>query len=1047
MTRRSLEGIDVEKPEAKSVRDQIFDKARLGEPIKFAARETVDAGILRDILLGLPRSNRSQFAVVGLHLEGASIDGRVNLDDARRPDGGPLPAIEFRDCIFDGGLTGRNAGFARLTFIGCDFRGVSLDEVGQPAPTVDLSGASLHSDLEMRCIQPAGEADYLWVRASGARIDGQCRFFDATLRAPKASPNQIASQPPPAALDLANAEVRGDLWFVDGSSAQGSLRMRSVQITGDVWMSGARIFRPGGTALFFQGATVGGFMMLDSRPEQSDEFGRMRRFRCVGNLNLVGAEIGRDLQLSKSVVLGDAYCGDLHVKNDVLFGAYVQGHLNLPGCRIGGTLDLSELTLGVESEGLDLSEGRIGRTLKLIDAVETGAKRHILIAARRKKLRCLPDVDLIETLWDYEIAGGHREAVQIAFLDHADGPICLDCDAQTLEEAARRFRPDLSDCDAAEEYFRIYCSYGRDGGACPVIASGDDKERRPPSLQAIDAPSVLTLEEIGDGFFEIAIERQPGGYALTACVLEGDHISRRSFMVAAREGGIRVTTGKATKPGPAMTGMPRFEGAIVRHPEAGGPDSATSIRNRVWVMPPVLEAMEDPSGEQLDIIAGRLAPSVLSSVMLHGEVGLENLSCDMLEDNGGRYWGRHLTIQMNHFVYNRATWEPDPGAGGEGSPDPAPDDLRHKLMRAAAEWLPTRVARRLDWTDALRLGAHWTTWQIKRNWIYQQFDTSGYPSSARYPIRQNEYRPQPFEQAIRVARAEGRADLAVHFEIAKKNIEWRLFTRRQREWFALLGVAVGAAWILHSGAGWVAMLGALALALGVAFGPAGYRHLRARKRGPLFRKRLLLLGLAAALGWLRFSGVGWKALLTAMILGALFIYISDLCQLAMHYLFGHLRRPIRAVSTLVAAFLVGWMGVNAANARGKLVIDVKPVAALVGQDEQSMVVGSQRELAAKNVASNVPCRGSINEALYALDILIPLIDLREEEKCEVGTAVPVPGHPFERDGLLGTLEEFSGDPEGFWGVLKALYAIAGWFIVSLSILTFANATRSTAEPG
>ena len=77
------------------------------------------------------------------------------------------------------------------------------------------------------------------------------------------------------------------------------------------------------------------------------------------------------------------------------------------------------------------------------------------------------------------------------------------------------------------------------------------------------------------------------------------------------------------------------------------------------------------------------------------------------------------------------------------------------------------------------------------------------------------------------------------------------------------------------------------------------------------------------------------------------------------------------------------------------------------------------------------CGDEISEPLYALDVLIPLIDLRQENRCEIA-AVP----PEER-----TARPFWGS-ERLWAWLKALYAIAGWFLVSLAILTFAQANRT-----
>lgn len=771
----------------------LFDQVGHGDAADLGDRpdRRIRAVVLRHILLGLPviddnrRVWRALTALVcepeegrccpltgaGIAVANAVIEGRLELDSAMGAEGGPIWALEFTRCHFargemepggkrGSGFSGRNAHFARLAFRECSFHdppvGNPPSSTGssEPAtPTIDLSGAAMDGDLDMRSVKPV-PGGFLWIRAIGSRIDGQLDLSRARLQAPPDTSEGFTADPPVDALDLTGAEVLGDFLFLNGGRSTGRIRGRGAKITGDVWMTGAEIENPGGSALFFQGATVGGMMMLDSGSDRADRSGEIRRFRCIGSLNLVAAEIGRDLQMSDSIIDGAARFSDLNVRNDLFFGASVSGIANLTGCRIGGTLDLSKLILGEKSPGLGLANGRVGRSLTL--------------------------------------------------------------DAEMQDAVGAPVDPG--------------------SGECPV---------------------------------------------------------------------------------------------------------------------------------------------------LRGEIDLENLSCDMLDDLGGRCWGTQARIHMNHFTYSRATWEPVRAAGRRPWRERVRQDYRRKLKRVAAEWLPNLMTQGLR--DRLRVGDHWTTWQVKRNWIFRQFDTSREPSPARYRLESDEYRPQPFEQAIRVARAEGREDFAIHFEIAKRNVEWRLFSRRHREWFALLGIAVGTAWL------------------------ATHRF-------------------------------GWDAVLVALLFAVAFTYISDFFHLAMHYMFGHLRRPIRATTTLIVAFLIGWLGVEAAHERGMLVVDVDPVASAAGQGEKAAIIGFQ---AAKDLVSDVPCPDEVSEALYALDVLIPLIDLREESRCEVGRAA---GGPYDRGGLLAWFEALTDRPSTFWAVLKALYAIAGWFIISLSILTFAHVARTPAEP-
>jgi len=59
--------------------------------------------------------------------------------------------------------------------------------------------------------------------------------------------------------------------------------------------------------------------------------------------------------------------------------------------------------------------------------------------------------------------------------------------------------------------------------------------------------------------------------------------------------------------------------------------------------------------------------------------------------------------------------------------------------------------------------------------------------------------------------------------------------------------------------------------------------------------------------------------------------------------------------------------------------------------------------------------------LYAADVFLPLIDLRQETKCNPGA-------------------EHVG-----WQIAKALYEFLGWIITSLTILTATGVLRSRSE--
>lgn len=132
----------------------------------------------------------------------------------------------------------------------------------------------------------------------------------------------------------------------------------------------------------------------------------------------------------------------------------------------------------------------------------------------------------------------------------------------------------------------------------------------------------------------------------------------------------------------------------------------------------------------------------------------------------------------------------------------------------------------------------------------------------------------------------------------------------------------------------------------------------------------------------------------------------------------------RAIITCVALWLVGWLGVAWANNVGYLALDVQPV-------HEINVAGVQAD---RRFEASVPCGDEIVPALYALDVLVPLLDLQQETRCEVSDDAWRP----QLDIDLGVWQ--SGPLQfNVWEIARGLYMILGWIMLSLTIFTF---TRS-----
>jgi hypothetical protein len=140
------------------------------------------------------------------------------------------------------------------------------------------------------------------------------------------------------------------------------------------------------------------------------------------------------------------------------------------------------------------------------------------------------------------------------------------------------------------------------------------------------------------------------------------------------------------------------------------------------------------------------------------------------------------------------------------------------------------------------------------------------------------------------------------------------------------------------------------------------------------------------------------------------------------FAFGFGFSPRRATICLSLALALGTAFFWWANDRGAMVIDQQPVAIAIGRQKPVTIeFADNQTVFGARAASDIPCHRSITATLYALDVFIPLVDLREESKCDMG----------EASGAHLIWGE-----ETVYRVFKSLYALAGWLIISLSILTY-----------
>ncbi|ADU12512.1 hypothetical protein Astex_0829 [Asticcacaulis excentricus CB 48] len=176
-------------------------------------------------------------------------------------------------------------------------------------------------------------------------------------------------------------------------------------------------------------------------------------------------------------------------------------------------------------------------------------------------------------------------------------------------------------------------------------------------------------------------------------------------------------------------------------------------------------------------------------------------------------------------------------------------------------------------------------------------------------------------------------------------------------------------------------------------------------------------------------------------------------------LYGFGYSSARASVTLIAYFFMGWVCFHVAIQNGFLVYDTQPVAAYVG-GQTSVLDGTPVMIEAPPdvvKATSLFCR-EVDPAYYALDLMVPLVDLHVEDKCQINDAPGDRFLTFQRlSQFINQQSEAASIPlripqlnnaliEGdvisaFWRFFHKAYAMSGWLIVSLSILTFSGLLR------
>jgi hypothetical protein len=133
-------------------------------------------------------------------------------------------------------------------------------------------------------------------------------------------------------------------------------------------------------------------------------------------------------------------------------------------------------------------------------------------------------------------------------------------------------------------------------------------------------------------------------------------------------------------------------------------------------------------------------------------------------------------------------------------------------------------------------------------------------------------------------------------------------------------------------------------------------------------------------------------------------------------MFGYGLSGVRALATLIIVWGLG------------------TVSVILLQRDGYMIVSSSEDV------TNTACGNTINPAIYAADIMIPVLDLGEEKLCQIGLSDAAgPDSVFASAEFAGAKIRFSR-----WNVFRflgAVYAVIGWVVVSMALATWSGVFR------
>lgn len=969
-------------------------------------------------------------------VKGARFSGHLNLSDCACS--GALPPLEFEDCLFPEGFSADHSVIRRLSFFGCSF-GVFPGNWGHKV-SISLHNTRVEGDLKLERLKSLDEHHLLSLFAFGVQVAGSVRLSETELKAPRDN-RSYSYEPVHYALNLYGAEIRSDVKLFPHVTVTGGLRIRTARIGGDLVFADLNVIDDVDPKLREQGdsrwsrsaidatsADIGGNIFFESyrglnRFSSSGEvtfFG----FECRGSVVLSGARFSYPdssdsaLNLStgkiKGVLISDTIewasrSSTLSCNGTMtLTGLAVEGSVYLVGetksilanlIKVSGDTTLamqvaSEMNLGgADLKGsLDLSGFRFFTLnpgphfqLNLRDA-QIG--HSLLLAAEPSPLLQLESCHRRKLhclpdylLYELYLRGPGRASI---LFKPGDKPLLLDGISAPIHRLARSGALRLNTPESVKDYIRFFGAYvwGEEG---PFVIVENASQIPHSNLPAEVQEQLKLIQEI-----EIDIDFSEEDWKELRKLISPQPSDaewskyKEDFEHHAVRARTHVRYG---------ANLSQVTFVVLKEPLPTKP----LLFGTGWISMVHDHPVAELDSEELPIYQRPFTRAKLRGQLHSANNFLSDYKSDLQSEIIPRL---ELTLRIPEWL----------------------ELLERRIVRfqEAGIDLTNAACGSLDDADGRAWGRELSALSLE-NFTYTRINA---PKSKAIKLNSTaKLLLFFFQKSARIPKPfiSGKWPFQERFWYSEKR---RAAISDRQDW---LGHMQSDPFLPQPYAH-------LASVLNEAGDNDGAKEIERQKFDLEIQEKWQTLREKGTLHFpvLLGSWVFWT-----------FIKLG----------FNYGLSWARATLTFILCLLLGWVGVTELNQRGYLVQNTSAAATLLAKGKNGELTAVFPRSTTAADSEELKCGAAINGLLYAADVFIPLLDLRQEERCDIRSSQAHEIDPFREwaaqrsfwHKLTHSLWALFHAPVLWAQFAKSAYAVLGWVVVSLTILTYSGMLRRWGE--